>query len=58
MGLDVIISYLLIVVFPELLIGVVGGSLNNLNILVTLLNQILILIGNYVISKFWVFRKT
>ncbi|MGQ7461000.1 GtrA family protein [Streptococcus suis] len=58
MGLDVVISFLLIEAFPEILIGVVGGSLNRLNMLVTLLNQIVILIGNYVISKFFVFRKT
>ena len=56
--LDVIIAYFLIELFPSIIGQFVQNNIHTVNAIVTLLSQILILIVNYILSKWFIFNDT
>ncbi|WP_161979491.1 GtrA family protein [Streptococcus sp. S784/96/1] len=57
MGIDVSLSLFLVDKFPEIIGQFVNHNIDTVDSIVALIGQVLIVITNYVISKFLIFKK-
>lgn len=57
LALDFALTFVLVDAFPQVIGQFVNHNLSTVNAIVTFMGQVLILVGNYLISKFFVFKK-
>ncbi|MGT2865699.1 GtrA family protein [Streptococcus fryi] len=57
LALDFLLAFFLVDTFPNIIGQFVNGNLNKVNSIVTIISQVLIFVGNYIISKYLVFNK-
>lgn len=57
MAIDVFLSFFLVQKFPEVIGQFVNNNIDTVDSIVALIGQILIVITNYLISKFLIFKK-
>lgn len=55
--IDFLLTFIFVTTYPQLIGQVVNNNLQLVNTIVALFSQILIIIGNYVISKFLIFTN-
>lgn len=55
LGIDFLLTFLFVTTYPQLIGQFVGHNLQLVNTLVALFSQVLIIVGNYAISKFIIF---
>ncbi len=55
--LDIVLAYLLVDLYPEIIGQFVNHQIHTVNAIVTLISQILILVINYVLSKWFIFNQ-
>ena len=57
LGLDVLLTYIFVTSYPDIIGQFVNGQLVQINAIETLIAQVLIIILNYIFSKVYVFYK-
>ena len=57
LGLDVLLTYIFVTSYPDIIGQFVNGQLDQVNAIETLIAQVLIIILNYIFSKVYVFYK-
>lgn len=57
LGLDVLLTYIFVTSYPDIIGQFVNGQLVQVNAIETLIAQVLIIILNYIFSKVYVFYK-
>ena len=57
LGLDVLLTYIFVTTFPNVIGQFVNDQLDQINAIETLIAQVLIIILNYIFSKVYVFYK-
>ena len=57
LGLDVLLTYIFVTSFPDIIGQFVNDQLDQVNTIETLIAQVLIIILNYIFSKVYVFYK-
>lgn len=57
LGLDVLLTYIFVTSFPDIIGQFVNDQLDQVNAIETLIAQVLIIILNYIFSKVYVFYK-
>ena len=57
LGLDVLLTYIFVTSYPNIIGQFVNGQLDQVNAIETLIAQVLIIILNYIFSKVYVFYK-
>ncbi len=57
LGLDVLLTYIFVTSYPNIIGQFVEQNLDRINTIETILAQILIIILNYIISKIYIFKK-
>ena len=57
LGLDVLLTYIFVTTFPDVIGQVVKYNIDKVNTIETILAQILIIILNYILSKIYIFKK-
>ncbi|RSI81182.1 GtrA-like protein [Streptococcus mitis] len=57
LGLDVLLTYIFVTSYPDIIGQFVNGQLDQVNAIETLIAQVLIIILNYIFSKIYVFYK-
>ena len=57
LGLDVLLTYIFVTSFPDIIGQFVNSQLDQVNAIETLIAQVLIIILNYIFSKVYVFYK-
>lgn len=57
MGLDVLLSFIFIQSFPGIIGQFVNNDLDKVNAIVALIGQVLIMVTNYFLSKFLIFKE-
>ena len=57
LGLDILLTYIFITSFPDIIGQFVNNQLDQVNAIETLIAQVLIIILNYIFSKVYVFYK-
>lgn len=57
LGLDVLLTYIFVTTFPDVIGQFVNDQLDQVNAIETLIAQVLIIILNYIFSKVYVFYK-
>ena len=57
LGLDVLLTYIFVTSYPDIIGQFVNGQLDKVNTIETLIAQVLIIILNYIFSKVYVFYK-
>ena len=57
LGLDVLLTYIFVTSYPDIIGQFVNDQLDQVNIIETLIAQVLIIILNYIFSKVYVFYK-
>ena len=57
LGLDVLLTYIFVTSYPDIIGQFVNDQLNQVNAIETLIAQVLIIILNYIFSKVYVFYK-
>lgn len=56
-GLDVLLTYIFVTTFPDVIGQFVKYNIDKVNTIETILAQILIIILNYILSKIYIFKK-
>lgn len=57
LGLDVLLTYIFVTTFPDVIGQFVKYNIDKVNTIETILAQILIIILNYILSKIYIFKK-
>ena len=57
LGLDVLLTYIFVTSYPDIIGQFVNGQLDQVNAIETLIAQVLIIILNYIFSKVFIFKK-
>ena len=57
LGLDLLLTYIFVTTFPDVIGQFVKYNIDKVNTIETLLAQILIIILNYILSKIYIFKK-
>ena len=57
LGLDLLLTYIFVTTFPDVIGQFVKYSIDKVNTIETILAQILIIILNYILSKIYIFKK-
>ena len=57
LGLDILLTYIFVTSFPDIIGQFVNNQLDQVNAIETLIAQVLIIILNYIFSKIYVFYK-
>lgn len=57
LGLDILLTYIFVTSFPDIIGQFVNNQLDQVNAIETLIAQVLIIILNYIFSKVYVFYK-
>ena len=57
LGLDVLLTYIFVTSYPDIIGQFVNNQLDQVNAIETLIAQVLIIILNYIFSKVYVFHK-
>ncbi|KXT87275.1 GtrA family protein / MesH protein [Streptococcus oralis] len=57
LGLDVLLTYIFVTSYPDIIGQFVNNQLDQVNIIETLIAQVLIIILNYIFNKVYVFYK-
>lgn len=57
MGIDVLLSFFLVDKYPEIIGQFVNHKIGTVDSIVSLIGQVLIMLTNYLISKFLIFKK-
>lgn len=57
MGLDLLLAFLLVEAFPQLIGQFVNHNMQDINAIATLISQVMVMVLNYVLSKLFVFKK-
>lgn len=57
LGLDLLLTYIFVTTFPDVIGQFVEQNLDRVNTIETILAQILIIILNYILSKIYIFKK-
>ena len=57
LGLDVLLTYIFVTTFPDIIGQFVEFNIDRVNTIETILAQILIIILNYILSKIYIFKK-
>ena len=57
LGLDVLLTYIFVTTFPDIIGQFVEFNIDRVNTIETILAQILIIILNYIFSKIYIFKK-
>ena len=57
LGLDILLTYIFVTSFPDIIGQFVNNQLDQVNAIETLIAQVLIIIRNYICSKVYVFYK-
>lgn len=57
LGLDVLLAFLLVDAYPGIIGQFTGGNLQTINLVETIFAQVIIIILNYILSKFFVFKN-
>ncbi|MDU6558246.1 MAG: GtrA family protein [Streptococcus sp.] len=58
LGLDVLLTYIFVTTFPDLIGQFVEYSIDRVNVVETILAQILIIVLNYIFSKIYIFKRS
>ncbi len=56
--LDMLLAYILVDAFPQLIGQFVNQNLASINAIATLISQVLVIVLNYVLSKVFIFQNT
>ena len=57
LGLDLLLTYIFVTTFPDVIGQFVEYNIDRVNMIETILAQILIIILNYIFSKIYIFKK-
>ena len=58
LGLDVLLTYIFVTTFPDLIGQFVEYNIDRVNTIETILAQILIIVLNYIFSKIYIFKRS
>ena len=58
LGLDVLLTYIFVTTFPDLIGQFVEYNIDRVNTVETILAQILIIVLNYIFSKIYIFKRS
>ena len=58
LGLDVLLTYIFVTTFPDLIGQFVEYNIDRVNVVETILAQILIIVLNYIFSKIYIFKRS
>ena len=58
LGLDVLLTYIFVTTFPDIIGQFVEQNIDRVNTVETILAQILIIILNYIFSKIYIFKRS
>lgn len=58
LGLDVLLTYIFVTTFPDLIGRFVEYNIDRVNTIETILAQILIIVLNYIFSKIYIFKRS
>lgn len=58
LGLDVLLTYIFVTTFPDLIGQFVEYNIDRVNVIETILAQILIIVLNYIFSKIYIFKRS
>ena len=58
LGLDLLLTYIFVTTFPDLIGQFVEYNIDRVNVVETILAQILIIVLNYIFSKIYIFKRS